>query len=103
MLKFKIWMNFFPFQALPNVKGISTSVLPPAAAVCCRPSSRERVCAATHVPWRNSEDEEGGVGRGGGGGGRGGEDDEEDEKAEETEKVFDFFAMHEEKWGFARM
>jgi hypothetical protein len=81
-------MNFFPFQALPNVKRISTSVLPPAAAVCCRPSSRERVGAATHVPWRNSEDEEEGVGGGGGGGG---EDDEEDEKVEEAEKVFDFF------------
>ncbi len=94
-------MNFFTFQALPNVKRISTSVLPPAAAVCCRPSSRKRVCAATHVPWRNSEDEEEG-GVGGGGGGEG-EDDEEDEKAEEAEEAFDFFAMHEEKWGFARM
>ncbi len=47
------------------------------------------------MPWRNSEDE--------GEVGGGGEDDEEDEKAEEAEKVFDFFAMHEAKWGFARM
>jgi hypothetical protein len=39
----------------------------------------------------------------GGGGGGEEEDDEEDEKAEEAEKAFDFFAMHEEKWGFARM
>lgn len=48
MLKFKIWNNFFPFQALPNVKGISTSVLPPAAAVAAG-QARASVFAQRHM------------------------------------------------------